>query len=598
MRFFQTRLILYEGMESNHNILLLDGDEQSALDIQRFLKVSAYTFSVSHATEVQEGLNYLRTRKPDLILLDAQLAKASDFGAFKQALAKDKIPVILLSQHSGSETRNEAEAAGAQDYIVKNKINLFHLQKTILNTLKIAEAESKLGNSFNQSAQQQAGLYKLLDKTSSSVIVINAADVLLYANDRAYTLLSEEGIRNQLANLLTYRRVEAEDFIELRPTNVVLKIRVSEIDWTGAEANLFIIDRNQSNDDKTGLLANESFTSLLNSLTANIILLRAERVAFANKAALKAFNLSAEEVKGRQPADFFDGYLTTTSGVTVKSFVAEKVTKGTIKLADGTKHSMKLLSKPVTLSGEFYELLTFEMESSITGYLAPQGRSDDDRFTTDSVLHLASHDLREPVRTILNYVQLISENLHKKKYDAATEYADFAKVAADGMEKLLSDFKVYIALNDYTPTPTKVSMKMAVADVLKQLKTAITTVGAEVNVAELPDVTADRDLVEKLLVQLLDNALKFGKKGKKLVIDIGFDKFEGNILFCVRDNGMGIAKKYQDKIFEPFERLNRVDEYPGNGLGLAISKKIIDLHKGKIWVESLPGFGSSFYFTL
>jgi signal transduction histidine kinase len=97
---------------------------------------------------------------------------------------------------------------------------------------------------------------------------------------------------------------------------------------------------------------------------------------------------------------------------------------------------------------------------------------------------------------------------------------------------------------------------------------------------------------------LLDNALKFGKKGKKLVIDIGFDKFEGNVLFCVRDNGMGIPKKYQDKIFEPFERLNRVDEYPGNGLGLAICKKIIDMQKGKIWVESLPGFGSSFYFTL
>jgi chemotaxis family two-component system sensor kinase Cph1 len=141
-------------------------------------------------------------------------------------------------------------------------------------------------------------------------------------------------------------------------------------------------------------------------------------------------------------------------------------------------------------------------------------------------------------------------------------------------------------------------MKMAVADVLKQLKPAIAAAGAEVNIAELPDVNADRDLVEKLILQLIDNSLKFGKKGKKLVIDIGFDKLEGNLLFCVRDNGMGIPKKYQDKIFEPFERLNRVDEYPGNGLGLAICKKIVDLHKGKIWVESLPGFGSSFYFTL
>ena len=129
-------------MESNHNILLLDGDEQSALDIQRFLKVSAYTFGVSHVTHVPEALNYLRTRKPDIVLLDAQLANSPDFGALKQQLEKDKVPVILLSSNSGVESKKEAEAAGAQDYIVKNKINLFHLQKTILNTLKITEAQA------------------------------------------------------------------------------------------------------------------------------------------------------------------------------------------------------------------------------------------------------------------------------------------------------------------------------------------------------------------------------------------------------------------------------------------------------------------------
>jgi nitrogen-specific signal transduction histidine kinase/CheY-like chemotaxis protein len=583
-------------MEQNHNILLLDGDEQSALDIQRFLKVSAYTFGVSHASDVQEGLNYLRTRMPEIILLDAQLTRTKDFEAFRQMVTKEKIPVILLSQNGGAESRHEAESVGAHDYIIKNKINLFHLQKTILNTLKITEAEAKLGNSFNQSAQQQATLYNLLNKTSSSVIIISPEDFLLYANDRAYTLLSEDGIRNQLAGYLTYRKLEKEEFVELHPGNVVLKIRMSEIDWSGAQANLFIIDRFAA-EDTAGLLADESFISLLNSLNENIILLRNGRMAFANKVALKTFNLSANEVNGRQPVDFFEGY-NTSAQVTVKSFVAEKVNHPVLKLADGTQRKIKLLSKPVTLAGEFYELLTFAVEGGAQDHLMPKGRSDEDQFTTDSVLHLASHDLREPVRTILNYVQLISENLHKQKYEAATEYADFAKAAADRMEKLLSDFKVYIALNDYKPALSKVSMKMAVADVLKQLKSTITSAEAEINVAELPDVNADRDLVEKLVLQLLDNALKFGKKGKKLVIDIGFDKYEGNILFCVRDNGMGIPKKYQDKIFEPFERLNRVDEFPGNGLGLAISKKIIELHKGKLWIESLPGFGSSFYFTL
>lgn len=121
---------------------------------------------------------------------------------------------------------------------------------------------------------------------------------------------------------------------------------------------------------------------------------------------------------------------------------------------------------------------------------------------------------------------------------------------------------------------------------------------AEVSFTELPDVSADRELVEKLLFQLIDNALKFRKKDKKPVIDIGYEKFEGNVIFCVRDNGIGISKKYYHKIFELFEKLNRVDEYPGNGLGLAISRKITELHGGEIWVESLPGSGSNFYFTL
>ena len=585
-------------MESNHNILLLDGDEKSALDIQRFLKVSAYTFSINHAADVQEGLNFLRTRKPDIVLLDGALTASKDFDALKQLVTKAKIPVILLSSQGAAESKQEAQTAGAADYIIKNKINLFHLQKTILNTLRVSEAEAKLGNSFNQSAQQQAMLYKLLDKTGAAMVVVSAEGMLLYANERAYVLLSGEDIKMQLVNHLTYRRLKEETFVELRPGNLILKIRSSEIDWNGEAANLFIIETHDSPEIKKGLLDDESFITFINSLNTNILVLKNSRVAFANGMALKAFNLTTAEVQGRSGTDFFEGYGSVTAPLTIQSIAAEKEIKAVMKPGDGTQHKVNLITKPITLSGGFYELLTFELEPNLGGQMVPQGRSAEDRFNTDSVLHLASHDLREPVRTILNYVQLITENLHKKKYDAATEYADFAKGAADRMEKLLSDFKVYIGLNDYKAAPAKVSMKMAVADVLKQLKGTIAAADAEINVAELPDVNADRDLIEKLLFQLIDNALKFGKKGKKLVVDIGYDKFEGNILFCVRDNGMGIPKKYQEKIFEPFERLNRVDEYPGNGLGLAIGKKIIDLHKGKIWVESLPGFGSSFYFTI
>ena len=115
-------------MQGTRNILLLDHDEQSAQDIQRFLKVSAYAFTLSHASSVAEGLNYLKNRKPDLILLDADLLQQIDFAIFKQLMLKENIPSVLLSETGDEETTKQASQVGAVDFMVKNKINLFHLQ--------------------------------------------------------------------------------------------------------------------------------------------------------------------------------------------------------------------------------------------------------------------------------------------------------------------------------------------------------------------------------------------------------------------------------------------------------------------------------------
>src|SRR5688572_16652591 len=109
-------------MENPRTILLFDSNEQSALDIQRFLKVSAFSFNISHATDIAEGLNYIRNRKPDLILLDADMVKQKDFSSFKLLNTKENIPVILLSETSMQDTQKNAEIAGATDYLVKNKI--------------------------------------------------------------------------------------------------------------------------------------------------------------------------------------------------------------------------------------------------------------------------------------------------------------------------------------------------------------------------------------------------------------------------------------------------------------------------------------------
>ncbi len=585
-------------MQGSRNILLLDSDEQSAQDIQRFLKVSAFAFNLSHASDITEGLNYLKNRKPHLILLDAELMKQNNFSAFKQLMQKENVPSILLSETGDEDTAKQAGQAGAVDFMVKNKINLFHLQKTIANALKLSETEAKLDSANNEFSAQHTSLYKVLNKMNSGVMVINAQNTIRYANAKAYSILGEEGIKKHLAEHLSYRVAEEDEQIELKPKkNLAITIRISDIDWNGEQANLFVLDRIKTKEEKAdAALKDETFVTLLNTLSENILLLKGDTIVQANKPALQILKLKQSTISNKLLKEVFESDETTSNEISVQSFLAERVSQGMLKIADGSELPVQFGFKPLNLGEEFYQLLSFELTTEKDN--VPTARNDDANFSSEGVLHLASHDLREPVRTILNYVQLISESLKNGKVEEAKEYAAFANSAAARMEKLLSDLKVFIGLNEHPFQLQKVSMKLVLADVLKQLKPRIDELQAEISFTELPDVSADRELVEKLLFQLIDNALKFRKKDKKPVIDIGYDKFEGSVIFCVRDNGLGISKKYYHKIFELFEKLNRVDEYPGNGLGLAINRKITELHGGEIWVESLPGSGSNFYFTL
>lgn len=587
-------------MPPTHNILLLDEDEQSALNIQRFLKASSYPFNLNHASDIQEGANYLKNHKPDLILLDSGMVNKRDFNQFRESAHHDGIPIILLADNGTAETRQQAEMAGANDYLVKNKINLFHLQKAILNTLKINETEARIDSTVNQFNARHDALYKMLDKIGSAVLIINSSNAMVYSNAGAYNLLSDDHLREHIANYLTYRELEEDERIELRPNRQTsLNLRISSIEWDNTKANLVLIDKGAIKEEKPeGTLANETLLTLLNSVKGNVLLVRDKQVHFINKPALKILNAKLADIL-RQPMNAYMEVNDSMPGeLSVRTFLNERETEGAIKLPGGSSQRAKFFIKPVSIADELYELISFELIREQPEKTMPKPGSEAEHFSNEAVLQLASHDLREPVRTILNYVQLISENLEKKRYEAASEYADFARDTAGRMEKLLTDLKVYIGLNDYKFTLSKVQLKPIIIEALRPLKKKIDETGAEINVADLPDVNADRELMQRLIFQLVDNAIKFRKKNKRLTVDIGFDKFDGNIIFCIRDNGIGISRKYYQLIFDAFERLNRVDEYPGNGLGLAICKKIVEMHGGEIWVESLPGSGSNFYFTL
>lgn len=218
--------------------------------------------------------------------------------------------------------------------------------------------------------------------------------------------------------------------------------------------------------------------------------------------------------------------------------------------------------------------------------------------------YLTSHDLREPLRNISGFISLIKKHndngtteAHKKEVE---EYFEYVQKGVGQMEDLINDIKEYSEINVLQKNFTPVSMSELVYQVRDALETEVTDTHATINVQlDMPVVQADKTLLFSLMQNLIGNAIKYHRKGIAPVVNIRYVLSEGMYLFSVEDNGIGIDKNYYDRIFYAFKRLHSKEEdYDGTGLGLAISKKIVEIHGGKIWVESYPGEGSTFFFTI
>jgi light-regulated signal transduction histidine kinase (bacteriophytochrome) len=221
-----------------------------------------------------------------------------------------------------------------------------------------------------------------------------------------------------------------------------------------------------------------------------------------------------------------------------------------------------------------------------------RAREDFEQFA-----YIVSHDLQEPLRMVSSYLQLL-ERRYKDKLDSDAE--DFIHFAVDGahrMQKLISDLVSYSRLNtranEFAPTDLNAVLERALASAAE----AAVDCDARITHESLPTLIADASQVQQLLEQLIDNALKF-RNGGRPTVHIGAEQQAGEWVFFVRDNGIGISPDYSDGIFDIFQRLHGRSAYPGTGMGLAICKRIVERRGGRLWVESTPGSGSTFYFTM
>jgi light-regulated signal transduction histidine kinase (bacteriophytochrome) len=211
--------------------------------------------------------------------------------------------------------------------------------------------------------------------------------------------------------------------------------------------------------------------------------------------------------------------------------------------------------------------------------------------------YVASHDLQEPLRMVASYTELLARRYGARLDPDGERFIAYAVDGARRMQQLVNDLLVYSRIEKaghaFEPCPCDDVLE----HVLANLRLALAESRAEVTHAPLPTVMGDRAQLGQLFQNIVGNALKFHSEAPPCV-DVAATRNGPDWRFSVRDNGIGFEPEYAERIFRMFQRLHERGRYPGTGMGLAIAKRIVERHGGRIWADSTPGIGSTFFFTL
>lgn len=211
--------------------------------------------------------------------------------------------------------------------------------------------------------------------------------------------------------------------------------------------------------------------------------------------------------------------------------------------------------------------------------------------------YAASHDLREPLRVVASYLDLLRKRYTDRLDDKANTYISFTVEAAERMQKLIDGLLDYSRLSTMPADQTEVDMNAVFSEAVANLAMHIRDQGAAVTSEPLPVISGAHTQLVQLLQNLICNAVKFARPGIVPEVRVSAVRQKQEWLFSVRDNGIGIQPQFHERIFQIFQRLHTRNEYPGTGIGLALCKFIVERHQGRLWLESSPGEGTTFFFT-
>lgn len=351
--------------------------------------------------------------------------------------------------------------------------------------------------------------------------------------------------------------------------------------------------------------SNERFTKIfnLNPLPTYITNAASGKFMFANSAFEKLLGLKNADIIGKTAVEL--NIMPETTRDELRNHINEN---------DGNSRNLEISIR--TANGEYRDILlssdTIEIDQE-TCFVAAMiditqrkktekelllkteelGRSNTE---LEQFAYIASHDLQEPLRMINSYVQLLATRYKDKLDQDANDFINFAVDGSNRMRNLINSLLEYSRVNRLKPFEW-LNTDEVLEEVLSDLSAQVKESEATIIHGRLPKIYGDKVLIGLLFQNLIANAIKF-RSDKKPEITIKGEQTGDDYLFSVQDNGIGIAKEYADKIFVIFQRLHSKEKYPGTGIGLAICKKIVERHGGKIYMESEPGKGTTFFFTI
>ncbi len=324
------------------------------------------------------------------------------------------------------------------------------------------------------------------------------------------------------------------------------------------------------------------------------------KITYVNRALTEQIGYKAEDLIGKKPSKFITEKDLPRFAAQVKDIMSGKSlaesTEYLAKHKDGKEIPMSInFSHLYDLDGKPREIVTVSRDISERKRAEEEIKNKNREL--EDFAYTVSHDLKNPLWAIDGYSSAILEDYEGSLDEAGQDYLYRIRENAQKMVKFINSLLKYSRAGIQTDSFKEVDLSRVLKELLMELKEQIDEKRIELIIHELPSVFCDEMRMAQVFTNLIHNSIKFSKD-KGSVIEVGYDEGEGEYQFYVKDNGVGFDKKDHDKIFGIFQHLNGSKDYQGNGIGLAIVKKVVESHGGDIWADSEKGKGATFYFTL